>query len=92
MAELGERMSALEFAHWQAFWEEEPIGPHAGLHQIAALLAAHANGPLKAPAGRKAWAPSDFTPRLWEPPQPKLSAPSAAQIKAQLRAMSGLLH
>lgn len=82
-------MSALEFAHWQAFWEEDLASPEDEAWRFAAQMAMAANGPLKVPNGRSAWSPADFMPKRWQPPKPPAPPPTAEQIRAQLLAMTG---
>jgi hypothetical protein len=68
LAELGERMSAQEFGLWSTFLENEPMGPASMLAMLAEVLAALANGPLRAPKGRGAFRAADFLDATrWQP-------------------------
>lgn len=83
-------MTAAEFGHWQAFLAEEPIGPAAGLLNMAHMLAALANGPLKPPQGRPCWRAADFLPDLWRPPKeepPQTRQAHAKSLKSTLARM-----
>lgn len=85
---LSHIMTAQEFAQHYALHLHEPL-PAAALGLAANMLAAQANGPLKAPAGNRLWSASDFMPDLWAQaePAPQPSAPAtAAEILAQARA------
>ena len=80
VAELGARMSSMEFSEWRAFAAEEPFGPlredeRAGV--IASMLA----NPYRA-KGREPFVPADFFPSLREPVPPPTLEGLAEKLKA----------
>lgn len=64
MQQLADTMTAQEFAQHHALELHEPM-PEIHYTALGAILAALANGPLKAPPAG-IWRASDFTPELWQ--------------------------
>ena len=84
-------MSAGEFGHWLAFFEQEPPASQVGLVQWAELLAAVYNGP-RTKRGNALWMASDFAGTPWAPPKtPKRASgqDARAHIKALKAARGG---
>jgi hypothetical protein len=96
MQQLGNDMTAQEFAQHYALECEEPMPPaQRGL--FASVLAALANGPLTPPSKGSLWAAHHFMPALWAdlrdedntPAQPE--ALTIEQIMARAR-NAGMVH
>lgn len=90
LQQLSDTMTAQEFGQHYALELEEPV-PAAQWSLSAALLAALANGPLKAPKPGRLWQAGDFMPALWQhgaAPEPVIAAKpqTVDQIMAQARA------
>ena len=64
MQQLGSVMTAKEFAQHYALEQEEALPP-GQWRAVGAVLAALANGPLKAPDHGGLWSSLDFAPALW---------------------------
>jgi len=92
VAELGRRMSALEFAHWLEFEAEEPAPPQQLAMHWQLLAAVHNSGKVAKRDGTL-FAPADFSRALWAaepvqtpaPPKP----PGPDELRAQVRALWG---
>jgi hypothetical protein len=83
--ELGDRMSAEEFAWWSVMIDNEQIGPHHRARMLAHIAAGTRNGPLKGPDGDgSAWGVDHFIdPKRWAPPKRE---PTLAEMKRAIRA------
>ena len=79
MEELGERISAEEFALHQAYWRREPSGPEGRMLMWSALMAAIANGALIR-KDKRSFTATDFWPDTWAPPP----APKPGRKKSTL--------
>jgi hypothetical protein len=83
LGELGEEMTAEEFALWQVFLEEEPLEPGITA-ALGELLFAIYQALL--PKKRGSWSLSDFVPKRWRKPDPDAGAPpSADALRAFLK-------
>jgi hypothetical protein len=81
VAELGERMTAEEFAWWTVVMEEDAIGPHQQARLHAHVAAQVRNPTLKGPRGDGTlWSADDFIdPERWA------RKPSKVQAKRALK-------
>lgn len=82
-------MSAGEFGHWLAFFEEEPIGHGPTLTMWSEVMAALHNGPI-AKTSKTVWKPSEFARRLWQPREPAQARrpTTGAEVRAHVRSLA----
>lgn len=83
VAELGQRMTAAEFAYWQVYLAEEPLPAPLLQAHWQMLAAAHNGGQVKRRDGQL-FTPADFAAPLWQAPSQAPAAPAPPPLTAEL--------